>query len=444
MILFSPLGMTDPIRDFYDGACLHIIRHYDPRMVFLFYTAEVGKIEKTYHPYTKAIKKISPKIEIEEKFTDITDPQRYDEFINEFPKIIYALHEDFPNEEILLNLSSGTPQMKNLLAIIACDSSWTRPIQVNSPAKRASKGLLYMQNESDFEVMLKENIDDTSESENRCVEPKLQVIRKYSDKAKILSLIKQYEYDAALTIAKQNPNVSEDVKKLLQHSALRIKLMKDEAKKVLAKYDGKNLFPFTGTKEKLFEYFLTIQAERNAGNLSVVLIKTLPFLYSVLAEYALNDENLKLRKSCVVNRESNLRETNFELKRNLLEKNNPDLLAFLDGKFGNLYHDSFLSEKILNFVYEFAAHQDKDNFYSKILEKLRPIRNSGVIDLRHQVAHLMTDVDETKFRVATGMTSEELIKYFFEMLVALYGEEIKIQRNLYNDINKWIGIALEK
>ncbi len=35
-ILFSPVGMTDPIRYFKDGAMLNIIRNYAPDIVYLY------------------------------------------------------------------------------------------------------------------------------------------------------------------------------------------------------------------------------------------------------------------------------------------------------------------------------------------------------------------------------------------------------------------------
>ena len=35
-VLFSPIGTTDPIRDCYDGGCLHIVRHYRPQKVVLY------------------------------------------------------------------------------------------------------------------------------------------------------------------------------------------------------------------------------------------------------------------------------------------------------------------------------------------------------------------------------------------------------------------------
>ena len=45
-ILFSPIGDTDPVRYCYDGACLHIVRHYHPDKVVLFLTKAMSEKEK--------------------------------------------------------------------------------------------------------------------------------------------------------------------------------------------------------------------------------------------------------------------------------------------------------------------------------------------------------------------------------------------------------------
>ena len=51
-ILFSPIGTTDPVRNCRDGACLHILRHYHPDKVVLYFTAEMEKRERNTHMYT--------------------------------------------------------------------------------------------------------------------------------------------------------------------------------------------------------------------------------------------------------------------------------------------------------------------------------------------------------------------------------------------------------
>ena len=45
-VLFSPIGNTDPIRGFRDGAWLHICRVYRPRVCVVYLTAEMCRREK--------------------------------------------------------------------------------------------------------------------------------------------------------------------------------------------------------------------------------------------------------------------------------------------------------------------------------------------------------------------------------------------------------------
>ena len=40
-ILFSPVGGTDPISNYHDGALLHICRFYKPDTVYLYLSGEI-------------------------------------------------------------------------------------------------------------------------------------------------------------------------------------------------------------------------------------------------------------------------------------------------------------------------------------------------------------------------------------------------------------------
>ena len=51
----------------------------------------------------------------------------------------------------------------------------------------------------------------------------------------------------------------ESVKSLLEHASWRMELLPDEAKKVLNRFEGKNLFPFKDKLESLVEYFQLMQ-----------------------------------------------------------------------------------------------------------------------------------------------------------------------------------------
>ena len=44
-VLFSPIGNTDPVRGFRDGAWLHICRMYQPRACVIYLSADMCKKE---------------------------------------------------------------------------------------------------------------------------------------------------------------------------------------------------------------------------------------------------------------------------------------------------------------------------------------------------------------------------------------------------------------
>lgn len=448
MILFSPIGTTDPLRDFFDGGMLHIVRHYKGKglwKVVLFYTKSMAEIEHDYHPYTKSIKKVAPEMKIEEIFTDITQPQLYDTFIDIFPKIIYELHEKYPYEKILLNLSSGTPQMKSLLALISMENTYTIPVQVNSPRKAANRNLPQISDEEDFLIMFWDMADDVPDAPNRCLEPPLRVIRKYSDKSKIISLCLRYDYDAALTIAEKNEDIPIIVKKLLNHAAYRRKLQLKDACKILETYNGEELSPFKEeSQKKLMEYYLTIDIDQKTSNLFSVLLKSTPFIYELLLGLVFRDTELNVEKCCTYQGTKK-----FLLKRELLAEKNPSLLNFLDKLYKPGFRDSQLASINLTNICEFASvnatDEDKRNLYKNIYDILKLLNKSDVSLLRNDLAHIITDVDEGKFQRITGLvSSKQLVDYFFKLLLLVYGEEVRHQRGFYDRFNKWLKLELEK
>ena len=62
IILFSPLGMTDPIRNNHDGPLLQICRKYKPDVIYLFMSQEVCDIDSKDNRYELCIQKLSDRI----------------------------------------------------------------------------------------------------------------------------------------------------------------------------------------------------------------------------------------------------------------------------------------------------------------------------------------------------------------------------------------------
>lgn len=453
-ILFSALGDTDPIRGCYDGACLHIVRHYQPEQVVLFYSADMEKKEKKDQRYTRALKSVAPKCEIKEIFSKIENVHIYDEFMTVLPDEVRRLHKDFPNAKILLNLSSGTPQIKTVLAILAVEEErWCCGVQVTSPEHGSNRNNPAVTDEEDVDALLNNNLDNEEETENRCSEPPIKILHYYGEKNRILSLIEQYAYDGALQLAKQSDMIPEETKKLLRHAAHRARLETDKAKDALRSYNGYHLFPFHDDEkmESLLEYFFTMQLAERQGDLSSLLLKTIPFLYTFLRQYLIEQKRLSLP--------SLLAPESKKLSRELMEKKAPKLLEFLNTKNSYPFTDSklsyYLCDQICQYLEEkqLANNSEQHNAIMVELGKLRgtDIEEDGIKSknktntLRNMTAHEIINVNEKKFRVDIGLSPKEFVNACLQLL-RLYCEEKgrKIRNNPYDDLNEWIRVSLTK
>ena len=436
-ILFSPLGDTDPVRGCYDGAILHILRHYRPIRIVLFYTHDMAEKEHSDHRYTRAIRRTAPDCVIEEIVTDIREAHLYESFSRLLPQAIQKLREENPDKEILINLSSGTPQMKTVLAMLAADTENCVGIQVSAPARTSNRANEATQDAEDIDALLENNFDEEERAENRCEEPPLGVFRYYAERSRILSLIETYEYAAALKIARRSPLVPQAAVTLLTHTAKRSALCTEEAKAVLREYEGKKLFPLSGRAETLVEYFLIMQMDQETGRLSNLMLRMIPFLYEFLRDYV--EQNvLSLREL------SERRSGAPCLVREKLAERAPNLLTYLDREFSRGYTEQPLSFYILYHVCVYAEEQGlakNRELHTALMAELVKIRR--VRELRNSVAHEVMNVTEELFHAKMGIGSHEAVSAFARMLTLVYGEKVRPLRSLYRDLNTWTCKALE-
>ncbi|WP_315265627.1 type III-A CRISPR-associated CARF protein Csm6 [Selenomonas noxia] len=439
-ILFSPIGSTDPIKNYHDGACLHIVRHYRPERVVLFFTKEMGNSEKADHRYTTAIKHVDPNCIIEEPiYTDIVDPSRYEAFSQILPQTVQELLQKYPEHEILLNLSSGTPQIKTILAILAADNDRCVGIQTVTPVRAANDHKMIM-TAKEIQEIIESNYDNEPGTPSRLEAPPLSVFRYYAEKNRLLALIRSYEYNAALMLAEQSPRVPEEAKVLLRHAVKRVALLPAEAREILSTYRDQELFFFKGYKEEsLVEYFLVMQIDQENGHLSNLMLRIVPFLYEFLYEYVRKYARKTLAEVCEKRKNGGI-----FLVREKLKAAMPGFLARLDKEFYPNYRDQSLSFYLLDHYCSYM--QDKKlarnaELHTALLADLEKIRN--VRKVRNNVAHEITNVTEEIFRERMNMGSTQMMNIFAHMLCLIYGKNINKIRELYHTINGWLEEALE-
>ena len=216
-ILYTPAGDTDPIRGFRDGAILHIIRHYSPDKVVIFLSAEMIEKEEERKVFTKAIKHLAPECEIEIIKENIVDAHHIDKLMP-LAETFLKIRRANANAEILLNLSSGTPQMKTIMSFLATDFENVRGIQVDSPTGKSNRSNFANQDNEDIDLIIEMNEDNEEGAPNRCSEPPLKMLKRYSLRHQMISLLDNYEYASALKMYQQNKDMFFEITgKLLNH-----------------------------------------------------------------------------------------------------------------------------------------------------------------------------------------------------------------------------------
>lgn len=451
-ILFSPLGNTDPITACHDGACLHILRHYRPQGVALFYTKEMRQKEVTHKHgqwYQASIQMLGKALQCEfpivkEYDSEIVDAHKMDILFTVLPQAVNDVHRLYPKAQILLNTSSGTPQIKTILAMLAVEYPWCKAIQVAAP-KNEKTGTVthekHVENNEDYDIgtLFETNLDNEENAPNRCSEPPLHTLRFFREKNQIESLIQKYEYAGAYMLSTESMRLDETTKKLLHHAVCRQNLALQKAKKCIARYNGENLFPFNEEKQKLCDYALMMQINQEKGQLSDFLVKIVPFLYEILLYYVTHETAFSLADYCIKEKEND-----FLLPKSKLmqDEMGNELLTYLDtsvgGKFGK-YKDSKLSYFLLIHICRFL----NDKGYCASIEKHAQLISildtlQGVNKIRNLAAHQVIDIAEEDFMKTLNISSKELMNQLFQLLCLVYGDDCRTMRCFYSRLNTWI------
>lgn len=431
-ILYTPAGDTDPIRDCYDGAILHIIRTYKPTLVRIFLSAEMVAKEEARQIYSKAIKYNAPDCKIEFIKTDIVDVQLMEKLVP-LAEGFMQLRKEYPDEEILLNLSSGTPQMKTVMSFLATDFENVRAIQVDSPQKGSNRSAHATQDNEDIDAVIENNFDNVDDYTCRCHEAPLALLRRYSIRHQLISLVSSYEYSAALALYSKNKAFfTEQTGKLLQHADLRSKLQVNEAFKVTGK-------PLNSNKDVrlLNEFFMVMELRQKKGDLAEFIVKLTPFLYGLMLYYFEHRASIRPKDFCYERKRAN---DGLKISTRRLESVAPQALQYLDdlmfanGGFRDRTDLSF--SNMLSILYK-LPETDKE-----LLEVLEPLRE---VERRHRnnLAHTITNVTDDLLKTTEPrLSSSQIVQKLRKAFMLVMQEEQIYKRNVYDDLNQHIIATL--
>lgn len=276
-IVISTVGDTDPIRAFHDGSLLHIVRKYRPNKVIILHsertverndriTQAIQSISEDYHPEIFPHPSVFPNSEV--FLFDVM----YDQ--------IWKILQEYLNtgDEFILNLSSGTPQMKAALFILnRLNDINVKAVQVVNPVNASNEGLGH-DNEEDIAELIETNEDNNPDFVDRTVEDQSEKFKQSILKRTARTLIENHDYKAALEVIQQLAattqlkRVREELSNLV--TALNIQ---DIPKRLAKRKLGE-------TEKKVLNAYLTIDLQVKRGNVMECFIRT-----KSLAEFMLED-----------------------------------------------------------------------------------------------------------------------------------------------------------
>ena len=299
-ILFTCAGTSDPVRGNRDGGILHIMRYYHPKRVYLFLSQQIADLEAQDHRFEKTFQHMQevcaaqgivyqPSLFMHN--SQLCDASKID--LVEKPLLEYftSVAAENPNCRILLNLSSGTPQMKTLMQFLAVDSPYhVLGVQVDGPQQN-KKDQSRTDNETyNVDYELATNFDDEpdclpeGERRNRMSEPEMFAIKHQRHRQQLLKLLERQDYDAMLDMSQ---NLPQQLRTLLRHLNARNNLQSEEAYKLSKELTdlGFPLYPAMKSDSRyrdLSEYYLLLRNLQKLGRYSEFVLRLNPFLTELL------------------------------------------------------------------------------------------------------------------------------------------------------------------
>jgi len=277
-VLISAVGNTDPIRNFHDGALVHIARKYHPDKIIIVFSEELickkDDIEKVIRSIDS---QYVPEIVYHEPIILNNEVHIFDTMFDQFDAIIREYYTK--DDEFILNLSSGTPQIKSALFVLNRLSEINvKAVQVPSPEKKSNAGVGHDDSE-DIDALIDTNIDNKRDFVDRTIEDTSEKFKQGLMKKTLRDFIKKYDYKASLELANQLPDFSglKEARKKLQ-----------DIVDALDRQDIPQTFKnrkWSDEKKKVLNAYLTIELQKERGNFSEGLIRIKTLTEFILEDY---------------------------------------------------------------------------------------------------------------------------------------------------------------
>ena len=280
-ILISAVGNTDPIRNFHDGALVHIARKYRPDKIIIVFSEELISKKDDIEKVIRSIdNEYVPEIVYHEPIILNNDVYVFDTMYDQFDAIIQQYYTK--DDEFILNLSSATPQIKSALFVINRLSEINvKAVQVSTPAQKSNAGVGHDDSE-DIDALIDTNIDNKRDFVDRTIEDTSDKFKQGLMKKTLRDFIKKYDYKASLELANQLPDFPglKNCRKKLQD--IVDSLDRQDIPQLLQKKK------WSEEQKKVLNAYLTIDLQKERGNFSEGLIRIKNLTEFILEDYIEN------------------------------------------------------------------------------------------------------------------------------------------------------------
>lgn len=440
IVLFSPVGGTDPISmdNYKDGSLLHICRVYKPTDVYLYMSKEMCVFHYADNRYLYCLEKLEEQQGFHMKYhliekSDLKEVQEYDFFFDEFKRELNQIMTELDEtDQLILNISSGTPAMKSGLLILATMGDLDcRCVQVITPKKSINE-----HNHKGYDVTLlwELNEDNTDDYENRCREVKCSSLSLIKTEETIKQLISKYDYLGALELAELSlpDSRKKEYINLIRMGKLRTDLSCEKAKEIAATAKFM-LFPISYNNDpngcKCFEYALQVQNRQKKGEYSDFLRSLSPLIKDLFERICL--------KQCGVNLKNYWRWDNkkFVWSRNKLKGS--DIDKILQSKYDDDFrYGDISSEHIATIITDLLG---EDSRVSKQVNAIRLVESS----IRNTAAHEITQMTDEDMIEKTGYGSKAIMAIIKELFRYTNLNVTEKCWDSYEDMNAFICAAID-
>lgn len=419
-VLFSPIGMTDPVsqKNLNEGSLLNICRFYEPDKIYLYMSKEVMEFHEKDDRYIKCLERVYKYLGKDFEYeiidrSELEEVQIFDFFYKEYRDILYRIHEENPGAEILLNVSSGTPAMKSALFVLCALFNFPMtPVQVSTPEKKSNSeseenpldDFLGLIDEIMTEPEVYGDRTEIAIKENLNFELSKDIIKNH---------LRKYNYSAAFEVAQMTREfLSEKSYYLIKAAFYRSNLDRNRVKENLKLANDK--FDYYETAQlKLVEYilYLSVNVKRNMllefiRGISPVL--DLLFKRAFESESGINLDNYLADKKGKVT---------WNRKKLISDDTGKKILDVLNSSYNVFnFNNTASSDNFLKLM-ESDDFGMSERFITKKAEKLRDIERDG----RNKAAHQIVSIDDDFLKRETGYNSEEILNRIIDFV-----EDIKL------------------